>query len=100
MSLPIFQTQDQILSMLQTRWASFINPLLASPLKSPYILTSIDLVSGNNIINHLQEKELTGYIIIKMVGSYADIYEVPSTMPKKTLILNASAPTTIDLMVF
>lgn len=100
MSLPIFNTNVTELSMMQTKWASQLNPLLSNVLNKAYIIKNIKLQTGDNTINHLQDKALNGYIITRMQGSFAQIYEVPSDMPKKTLILNASAPTTVDLMVF
>lgn len=100
MSLPIFSSDTKDLVMLQTRWASQINPLLSNPIGQAYILKEVPLVIGNNTINHLQGRALNGYIVVGMHGAFAEIYDIPSTMPKLTLILNASAATTISLMVF
>lgn len=100
MALPIFNTDDRDLSMMQTSWASKINPLLSNQLNQAFILKNIELVVGNNTINHLQGKALNGYIIVGMHGAFAQIYDIPSALPKLTLVLNASAPTSVDIAVF
>lgn len=99
-SLPIFNTDNRDLSMMQTRWASLINPLLSNVLSEASLLKNIALSSGLNTINHLQGRVLNGYIVVGMHGAYAQIFDVPSPLPKLTLLLNASAPTIIDLAVF
>ena len=98
--LPIFQTANRELSLMQTRWASILNNLLRSPVSEVSMLQEIDLVVGDNTIDHLQERALSGYIVVGMRGGFSQIYDKPSTMPNKTLILNSSAPVTIDLLVF
>ena len=100
MALPIFQTSDKDLNMMQTKWASMLNPLLSNSANTPYVLQNTKLVTGDNIINHLQDKVLNGYIIVGMHGSYSQIYDKVSPTPKLTLILNSSADTTVDIMVF
>lgn len=100
MQLPVFYTDDRNFSQMQTRWASILNPMLEKPINSSNILKNVTLASGSNVINHLQGQPLNGYIIIGMHGAYAQIYDTPSSSPSKTLVLNASAPTTIDLLVF
>lgn len=100
MSLPIFNTEVRELSMLQTRWASQLNPILGNVLNSSYIIKGITLTTGDNTINHLQGRVLNGYVVVRMQTAFAEIYEVPSDMPKLTLVLNASGPTVIDLAVF
>lgn len=99
-NLPIFNTQDKDLSMLQTRWASVINPLLRNSLNNGTLLTDIVLAVGDNTINHLQGHTLNGYIIAGMQGGFSQIYDKPSPMPKLTLILNSSASVTVSLVVF
>lgn len=100
MSLPIFQTSDKDLNMMQTRWATEINPILGNPLNSASLLKNITLTTGNNTINHLRGVPLNGYIVAGMRGGFSQIYNVVSTMPSLTLILNSSAAVTIDLLVF
>lgn len=100
MSLPIFNTQDSTLSMMQVKWASQLNPLLSNTLNKAYILKNVPLAIGDNVINHLQGEALNGYIVVGMNGGYSQIYDIPSPQPKLTLILNSSAVVTISLAVF
>lgn len=98
--LPIFNTDDRDLSMLQTKWASQLNPLLRNALANFTVLKNVELIAGDNVINHLQGRPLNGYIIVGMQGGFSQIYDVPSPMPKLTLILNSSAPVTVQIGVF
>lgn len=100
MNLPIFYTDSKDLSMLQTKWASAINPILANPANQAYILKDVKLQPGVNTINHLQDHPLNGYVIVGMQGGFSQIYDVPSSMPSKTLVLNSSAAVTVRIMVF
>lgn len=99
-TLPIFNTDDRDLSMLQTKWASQLNPLLKNPLNSGALLENVTLAVGDNVINHMQGRKLNGYIVVGMQGGFSQIYDVPSPMPKLMLILNSSAPVTVSLVVF
>lgn len=99
-NLPIMISQSKDLTLMQTKWASQINPLLTNPLLTGTLIKDISLTSGDNQINHLQGQPLNGYIIVGMSGAYADIYEKPSPNPNLFLILNASGATTISLYVF
>ena len=51
MALPLFNFSDRNQQMMQSQWASQINPVLANPLTSPRILKNIALTTGVNVIN-------------------------------------------------
>ena len=89
------------LSLMQTKWAGILNPLLGNPSLQSSILTGIALVSGSNVINHQLGRKLVGWRIIRIRAS-ATIYDLQdtNTMPELTLLLHASADVTIDLEVF
>jgi len=59
------------------------------------------LKSGANIISHLLGRKLVGYLVI-LNSAAATFYDGQRTnqRPDLTLILNASAPTTVSLYVF
>ncbi len=99
-SLTIFTTMIKELSLMQTRWASLLNPVLANPITSAHYLKSVPLVTGSNSINHMQGQALNGYLITGMHGAFAEIYDMPSPTPKLTLVLHASAPTSVDIAVY
>ena len=94
--------QMQTLSQLSTKWAAIINPLLSNPANNSLLLQNIALASGNNSVNHMLGRKLQGWKPIRFHGSYADLYDLQDTnqTPELTLVLNASAPVTIDLEVF
>ena len=96
MALP----QKQTLEQLSTKWAAAINPVLNNPIVKGVQLTGINLVAGDNAISHKLQIKPNGYIITSMYNSFAQIYTIPSNMPTLTLILNASAPTTVDIYVY
>lgn len=100
MSLPTFNTQDRSFALLQSRWSALLDPLLANPMSEGVFLKGVELVSGDNTVNHKLQRPIQGYLITDMVGGYAEIYRKESSMPNLTMVLNASAPTTINLMVF
>lgn len=98
MSLPIYTTNSKDLSLLQTNWASQINPLLSNQITKGYLLTNVELLTGVNTINHLLSRKMVGWMIAD-IDSAAVIYR---TQPfnNKTLVLSTSAPATINLWVF
>ena len=97
--LPIFQQQsNQPLMMLQTRWASILNPVLSNPLTAPTILTNISLQTGTNVIDHKLGQTQQGWFITDIQGA-ASIYR-SAAFNDKTLTLTSSAPVVISLGVF
>lgn len=100
--LPIFVSDSKDLNMLQTRWASELNPIIASPISGSLLLKGVEISSGANTINHKLGRKLQGWVVCGMHGAYAQIYDNQQTnlMPDKTLLLQSSGATTIDLVVF
>jgi hypothetical protein len=98
MQLPKIVNNDSTLQLMQTKWASILNPLLAQPLSSSSILNSVSLVTGNNTINHLLGRTQQGWILCDQTAS-ASIYR-SAPFNSITLTLNASAPCIVDLLVF
>lgn len=101
MSLPIYSTSVRELSMLQTQWASQINPVLANPILNNNILKNVSLVAGSNTINHLLSRKLQGWIIVRQ-RALASIYDNQDSNPNpaQTLILTSNNPVVVDLVVF
>lgn len=100
-SLPQFQNDDQAFQLLQNRWGAILNPVINNPLNSATILPSVTLVSGTNVVNHLLSKRLQGWSIVR-INAAATIYDQQdnNTTPNRTLVLVASAPCVVDLVVF
>lgn len=99
MQLPVFQQQtNQPFMLMQTKWASVLNPVLGLPTNSPSLLSGVQLVIGNNVINHLLGRAPQGWIITD-INAVASIYR-NAAFNDLTLTLHSSANATIGLMVF
>lgn len=101
MSLPIYQSDSKEMSMMQTAWASELNPLLSNPMLAGRLLRNVALVSGDNTINHKLGRKLQGWLIVRKRAA-ADIYDKQdnNTMPDLTLVLNASTAVVVDIYCF
>lgn len=102
MSLPIFYSKDQDLSMMQTKWASILDPVVNLPWSTGVLLKNVTLTSGANIVNHKLSRTLQGWMPVRFHGNFAQIFDTQdtNTMPSLTLLLNASTGVTVDLLVF
>lgn len=100
--LPIYQTDSKDLSLLQTNWASQLNPLLSQPLASSLFLKNVSLVSGVNNINHKLGRKLQGWVVTRMQDVHVNLYDLQNSnqMTDKILILNSSGAGVVDLLVF
>lgn len=99
-ALPLIKTPADIATAMP-RWKSELDPLLAAPVAGARLLEGVVLTMGANVINHGLGAKLRGYWVILNSASAA-FYDSQSTNPTAslTLILNASAPTTVSLLVF
>ena len=101
MSLPIFQSPSKEFSLMQTAWASELNPFLNAPICNGLLLVSQVLTSGDNTINHKLGRKLIGWIIVGQNAS-ATFYDKQAANQRKdkTLVLNASGAVTVNIWVF
>lgn len=99
--LTIFQSPFQDLQLMQTSWASQLNPLLSNPLNNVQILSGILIASGDNQVNHKLGRKLQGWFVVGQNAS-ATFYDKQASnkTPQLTLALTASANVTISLAVF
>lgn len=98
MSLPSFQTDDLALSLMQTRWATELNPLLANPVLLGNNLTNIALKIGTTAINHKLGRKMQGWILTDVDGA-ASIYRSVG-FNDLTLTLISNAAVTVNIYVF
>lgn len=96
--LPIFHTDLQELSLLQTQWASQVNPVLANPLLKGRIIAQVALQTGLNVVNHGLDRQPQGWFI-GAPNANAQVWQ-PSPSNPLTLTLEASGPVTINLLVY
>ena len=100
MSLPVFKSDDQSVTLLQTAWKSNLDPVLSNPLLNGVLQKNITLASGTNVINHLLGRPIQGYLITGMHNAFSEIYDTQSNTPALTLNLHSSVATSIDLYCF
>lgn len=96
--LPLFKTNDRILSQLQTQWAAILNVLIGNPSLQCNILSNVSLKNGVTVINHLLGRTQQGWRIVDINGS-ASIYR-SQPFNDKTLTLTSNAAVTVSLEVF
>lgn len=98
---PQLNTNDRIINQLQANIVGPLNKVLGLPILQGIILSDIDVVSGDNTINHLLGRALVGWIVI-LQNAAVSIYDKQSsnTDTANTLILNSSGTATISLYVF
>lgn len=86
------------LDLMQTRWASLINPFLGNQLNQVQILEKVDLVSGVNTINHGLGRLQQGWFLLD-IDAAAVIYR-SQPFNDKTLVLTSDATVTVNIGVF
>jgi len=101
MALPIQYTTNKDLQMMQTKWKSELDPVLANPTTNSLILKGVSLSVGVNVINHRLGRKLQGWKLTRQ-RSMASIYDDQDTnqSPELTLILVSNAATNVDIEVF
>ncbi len=100
MSLPLYKSDNQSFSLLQTAWASLLNPLLSNPVLQGVLQKNLKLVVGDNVINHKLGRNIQGYIVTGMHDTWSQIFDTVTTTPALTINLNSSVATSIDLYCF
>lgn len=101
MSLPIYKSEDQSFTLLETAWSSLLNPIIDNPVNKSILLKNVKLVTGSNSINTTLGRNLQGWSIVRQ-RSAGTVYDNQDNNPKPnlTLLLISSADMTIDLQVF
>lgn len=86
---------------LQERLQEFFSAIQNCDLIDGLLLTEVDLSTGANSIAHKLGRELRGWIVVRnRADSRLWDTQDNNTFKSKTLALNASADTTVDLWVF
>jgi hypothetical protein len=101
MGLPSYYTTDVSLTLLQSNWASLLDPLLDQLITKGQILENIQLANGANTINHKLGRKLLGWFIVRQ-RALASIYDTQDTNPTPavTLRLTSDASVKVDIFVF
>jgi hypothetical protein len=85
--------------LMQTQWASEINPLLANPSNNSRVITGIVLVANTpQVVNHKLGRKMQGWEIAD-INANANVWR---TQPfnAQTITLESSANVTINIRVF
>lgn len=100
-TLPTFQSDIREFQLMQSNWASAINPILAAPANKSILLKNISLVIGANTVNHGLGRQLQGWTIIRKRAP-GNVYDTQdqNLMPALTLTLVSDAAMVVDLEVF
>ncbi len=99
--LPIIASDSEQLTMLQTRWASILGPLLANPMLSGAVLKQVSLTTGSNVVNHRLGRKLQGWFLTRKRAA-GNIYDTQdsNSMPELTLQLESSTSAVVDIYVY
>lgn len=87
------------LNTIQDNVGSILDILTSNILSEAQLIEGIDLVSGDNNVNHKLNRKINGYIVVKKSAA-VDIYDKTSDIPNRLLVLNSSGTATISLIVF
>lgn len=98
MSLPIFQDPNQQLMLLQTKWKSQIDPVLANPLVDGIAIKNISLINGVTVVNHLLGRRMQGWILTDLTAAVTAFRSQP--MNSFTLTLTCNGVATCNLWVY
>jgi hypothetical protein len=96
--LPVLQSKVGELTMMQTRWASLIEPVLSQPFNNGVLLQEVELSTGTNKINHKLGRKPQGWVVVDQ-NAAATVYR-SAPFNALTLTLTASAGVTVSLHVF
>jgi hypothetical protein len=101
MQLPLFKTEIQEFSLLQTKWKSILDPLLGNVSVQSIMLPEVTLLNGTTVINHRLGRKLIGWRIVRQ-RAQASIYDLQdlNQSPQLTLVLSSNAQVIVDLEVF
>ena len=98
MQLPQFQSSITPLQLMQSKWSSILNPIIAQPLNSPSMLKNISISTGSNVINHKLGRTPVGWLVID-VNAPITLYR-SNELNDLTLTLTSSGAATVTLLVF
>lgn len=96
-NLPIFQSDDKTLMLLQTKWKSEITPAIQSSIVQGQLI-SANLSNGVTTINHLLGRQMIGWYLIDVNGP-ATIYR-SQPLNDTTLTLTSNAAVAVNIWMF
>lgn len=98
MQLPLINIEDQASMLMQTKWKSILDPLLANKLTQGNLLSNVALGSTSVAVNHLLGRMPQGWMLVDLQGNATVWRSQPFTT--NTLTLTASVAVTCNIWVF
>lgn len=96
--LPQIQDKNQNFQLLQNKWSSILNPLIANPLSSALILDNVQLVTGFNIVPHKLGRVPQGWFITD-IDAAVGVFRAKPFNPD-TISLTTNGACTISLAIY
>lgn len=95
------QHDDQRINLIQDRIGDTVNFCLESLLIDADYLEGISIVTGSNTISHKLGRKLQGWIVAR-INAAITLFDTQDTnlLPERTLLLTASGPAKVSLVVF
>lgn len=102
MRIERLNTSDALLNRIQDNIKKVVDPVASLETNSGLILTSVNLTSGANSINHTLGRNLLGWFIVRQRNVASSFFDTQdsNTTPAITLNLNSSAGVVVDIFVF
>lgn len=95
--LPIFNSDVQELSLMQTKWASQLNPVIALALLKGRQINDVALQSGSNVIDHKLGRQPQGWFLVDL---NANVTAYRTAWDELTITLTSSGSATAALYVY
>ena len=90
--------QKLSLPMMQTQWASQLDPVLSNLLVNGQLLTNQMLATGSNAVNHKLGRKPNGWFIVSPEAA-GSVYQA-SYQPNPTLILTLTSTADIPCSIW
>lgn len=98
MALPRFKSDDQSLTLLQSQWASQLEPVINFPPVKGRLIKDVALAIGANKIDHKLGRQPQGWVIAD-INAAATVYR-SEPFNELTLTLTSNAVATAQIWVF
>lgn len=98
MALPRFQTDNKDFQLMQSAWATQLDPMLSNPSLKTRLIKGVSLIVGATKIDHKLGRTPQGWRIVDIDGA-AQIYR-SEALNDLTLTLTSDAAVTVAIEVF
>lgn len=96
--LPYYQSTDQVLNLLQTKWRGLLNPFLGNTILNGNQIKNVNLVVGSTNISHGLSRVQQGWFLTDINGA-AQVYR-SQPFNNTTLNLSSNAAVTVSVWCY